>query len=507
MNLLNQNRNRLITGVTVGITLVYLITRLVNLTLLPVFSDEAIYVRWAQTMAYDKTKLLLPLFDGKTPLFIWLLIPCLGLWPQDPLFAARFLSAFSGIGLLWVILKITQLHYPKKNAAVDASIIFLVLPFSLFYQRMGLIDNLLTSFLGFSVWFFSKWRKSEYLSLDIIYSGIFWGLALLTKTSAFYYLAVPMAIFIIDNLKLRPKTWLKSAVMAITGVIIGLLFIAWMRSSPWFPFLFNRTSDFAFSLTEIVEKPFSILWFNIRRFSPWLWTYVTPPIILLLAGSGLILKKNKPVLGNVGYLILSALLFLFPFLITGKLMASRYLLPIIIWLIPAAGILFAELRAKNIKIYAVALALFTYSGLRFDVPLLYTPEKTPFPKADTIQYLTEWSAGYGIPETVSFIKQEAAKGKIVIATEGYFGTLPDGLLMYFDKSPLIKNLEIFGVGPAISGINDEIKQKMDAGETVYLLANQHRLNMNYEGCCTLVASYPRPLNGPALLLLKVNKYD
>jgi hypothetical protein len=43
---------------------------------------------------------------------------------------------------------------------------------------------------------------------------------------------------------------------------------------------------------------------------------------------------------------------------------------------------------------------------------------------------------------------------------GVFGTLPDGLLMYFDRSPAIADLEIFGVGQPLYEIPDEIYQKM-----------------------------------------------
>jgi len=42
----------------------YFILRLPNLTLQPIFADEAIYIRWAQVMRAESTLRFLPLSDG-----------------------------------------------------------------------------------------------------------------------------------------------------------------------------------------------------------------------------------------------------------------------------------------------------------------------------------------------------------------------------------------------------------------------------------------------------------
>src|SRR5260221_509615 len=74
----------------------YFLTHLWNLTLLPVFADESIYIRWAQLMMDDWHRyLFFALNDGKTPLFIWSLIPFQYLF-ADQLFAARFVSVLVG---------------------------------------------------------------------------------------------------------------------------------------------------------------------------------------------------------------------------------------------------------------------------------------------------------------------------------------------------------------------------------------------------------------------------
>ena len=69
-------------------------TRLYHLTILPVFADEAIYVRWAQVMRAEETLRFLPLSDGKQPLFMWLIIPFFKMF-SEPLFAGRFVSVLA----------------------------------------------------------------------------------------------------------------------------------------------------------------------------------------------------------------------------------------------------------------------------------------------------------------------------------------------------------------------------------------------------------------------------
>src|SRR3989344_7820512 len=90
-------RNPLLTCVLILILGLFL--RLYNLTIFPVFADEAIYIRWAQVMRAEQNLRFLPLSDGKQPLFMWLVIPFLKIF-SDPLFAGRFLSLLTGLSSL-----------------------------------------------------------------------------------------------------------------------------------------------------------------------------------------------------------------------------------------------------------------------------------------------------------------------------------------------------------------------------------------------------------------------
>src|SRR5690606_21546600 len=94
----------------------------------------------------------------------------------------------------------------------------------------------------------------------------------------------------------------------------------------------------------------------------------------------------------------------------------------------------------------------------FMYPNLTNNEQIPFVSADVEQYLTEWSSGHGIREGVTFIYERQLAGKkIAVGTEGYFGTLPDGILMY-QYGRDVTGILVEGIGYPLTGIADSFKE-------------------------------------------------
>jgi predicted membrane-bound mannosyltransferase len=78
---------------------VAILLRTHNLTLLPIFTDEAIYLHWALDIWEQRTRaaLLIPILDdGKQPLFMWLAGGAMQV-VSDPLAAGRLVSAVAGV--------------------------------------------------------------------------------------------------------------------------------------------------------------------------------------------------------------------------------------------------------------------------------------------------------------------------------------------------------------------------------------------------------------------------
>jgi hypothetical protein len=56
-----------------GLGFVYLLTRLIALLKLPIFTDESIYIYWAKFIDSYHSHWLISITDGKPPLLIWVL--------------------------------------------------------------------------------------------------------------------------------------------------------------------------------------------------------------------------------------------------------------------------------------------------------------------------------------------------------------------------------------------------------------------------------------------------
>ena len=174
-----------------------------HLLSLPVFADEAIYLRWTQLIIDDpKRYLFFPMNDGKTPLQMWLMLPLQFIF-HNQLLAGRVLSLLIGLANVLVIGQISKTLAEKaKLAQVNLAqylAIFLttILPFTFFHHRLALTDallflNLSLSYL-FSLKFFLTKQKFYLLAVAIT---IF--LALFSKLSALLFLPSLIPLVLID---------------------------------------------------------------------------------------------------------------------------------------------------------------------------------------------------------------------------------------------------------------------------------------------------------------------
>lgn len=141
INFLKQHKLEIILALLLGV--LFLISRLINLTSLPIFTDEAIYLRWAQIAKNDANWRFISLTDGKQPLYIWLAMIAMKVI-SDPLVAGRVVSVFCGLlGMLFIGL-LTWEIFKSKKVAFLSSVLYLVYPSALFYDRMALMDGLLS---------------------------------------------------------------------------------------------------------------------------------------------------------------------------------------------------------------------------------------------------------------------------------------------------------------------------------------------------------------------------
>jgi hypothetical protein len=477
----------------------FFVSRLINLTALPIFGDEGIHISWAQKML--ATGDFLHGTAANRFLHTWLLALMIP-WAPNPLAASRALSAATGLASGVATLYLTRTLWPHPNLDWTTAIIYLLLPLPLIHERMALADSLLTALttllLVLSIKFIRQPGKVAGYAL-----GLCLGLVYLTKLNGLIYFAIPMLTFVF----LRDRG--QSA-----KVLIQPYFIAFLVALPT---VSGFPSQF---LTEAVRSIFNPIRPQISA-STWrlyglgetwfdLITYVTWPILLLAVMRlfhGLRSREREAALFAV-LLLMTPTVYI---LLAGDVWYSRYLLPIIPLLVVLAARTLTDLasflaqntRLGHGKIWLASLCLLVLlPSLAFDYQLITDPSHSPLTPVDRWQYITGWPSGYGLAETVAWLKQKAAEqGALVVITDIHSGPTQEGLRLYLANHE--PDIRLFSLD--LQSDSGEKLQQLVQTQTVptLLLLNEpvdQDPNPLASTCPTTLAVFPKPENKSRLVL-------
>ncbi len=420
--------------IIIGLAFLYFLLRLPNLTSQPIFADEAIYIRWAQVMRAEPTLRFLPLSDGKTPLFMWIMIPFLKVF-ADPLLAGRFLSVmagfltmFGGLTLGWKFL--------NKNVGLLTAFLIAISPMMVFFDRMALVDSMLAAFsiwsLIFALWLIKYKRVDLAMGLGFLFGG-----GLLTKTPAFFNLLVlPVSLFLFNfKDKQRQIKLLKIFGLWMIALVITLSIYSILKLGPNYGNLSSRNQDYIFSPMEVLLKhPLDPLVPHLRDVFDFLTKLLTPPVFLLFLGGVVfgLFKRNWTVAAIFYWAFIPLfleMLFLQTFTARYILFSIPPFLCLTAWFLHQMYILY--LKRQGWLLAVVLLVAISIWPVVSDLTILVNPALAWLPKQERRGYLEDWTAGYGFSEIAEYIKTQDHP---VVGTEGSFGTLPDGLQIYLDKS-------------------------------------------------------------------------
>jgi 4-amino-4-deoxy-L-arabinose transferase-like glycosyltransferase len=477
-----------------GLLLIGFVIRLINLTILPVFADEAIYIRWAQVMVAEPTLRFLPLSDGKQPLYMWVLM-LLVRKMADPLLIGRLVSVLSSVGTMLGIFILSFILFKNKLVSLIATLLWVLSPFAFFFDRMALVDSVLTLFGVWTAVFSIITAKTTRLDMAL-FTGFSLGFALLTKSpSIFFVLLLPLAVLFANFSNLQKERGVKLAKLAallITSYGVGFAMYSILRLGPNFHLIGMRNIDYVWPITRIFTNPLDPFKPHFDRSMQYLWELGPGSIFIMLILAFAIIKGNFKKI-----LFLLAWGFI-PIIINSeyaKVLTARYILFTLPFIFILASSGFTTDNKITKKILYSALGIFIIHSLWINYLLITNPEKAPLSRTERSGYLEEWTAGTGIREASEILKIEAAKlpagQQIVVGTEGYFGTLPDGLQIYMQGVP---NVLVIGVGLDIGKIPQPLVESKKAGNKTYLVANSSRLNFNgdfSEYGLRVVASYKK----------------
>ncbi len=441
-------------------------------------------------MKAESTLRFLPLSDGKTPLFMWVLIPVFK-FINDPLLAGRFVSVAAGFFTLLGVFFLSKKVFNIKTA-LWACLLYVITPYAVFFDRMALVDSMLSAFTIWSVYLAILLAGNLRFDTSMVL-GYLLGGALLTKTPAMInLLLLPITILGFRNEKKTKNTFLKLVLLWGLAIIIALVMYNTLRLGPNFHLLSSRNADYIFSPLELLGRPLDPFIPHFNDIADWFPKLFTWPILLsgLMGIAYLIFglwqqSFRGPLLKGLVILLwaLIPLLLNMTFL---KTFTSRYLLPSIPTFLILAGFGITKLlpRLAYIKRFPLALMLIVVLPLPlyFNYLLLTSPDKAPLPRETREGYFEAWTAGYGFSDIAEFIKEKSKTQKVVVGTEGFFGTLPDGLYIYLDKS----NVSFVGSHATISAqIREAAKDNL-----VYFVGNKKRVQGSVSNVI-LIKEYPK----------------
>ena len=420
--------------ILLSLIFLYGATRLFNLNILPVTTDEAIYLHWARIIGDDFGQKFLPLMDGKTPLFMWFAIPFLKLIP-DPFIAGRVLSILFGFGTLMTLELLASALFGGK-AWFWVGLLYLVTPFALMHDRLALVEGMLLFWEVLFLYFLVRLAQYPSAWFAIAVGGTF-GLAFWTKPSALLFaLFIPLSMLLVHRTQFRP--WFTRIII---GIFVGGCIVFSLSLSPHFQTIFVRSKEYTYSFAEIFLRPGQIILGNGQSLVNWI---VMNHTLAIIVGSliGLIWMLQRHM--RTGVFLLLCFLGLFSMLsATGKVLYPRYtfiLTPFII--LPFAFLLsrgFSRIRSVGLRVLVgVLLPIVMMQALQFDRALLLKPESAPWVDVDQWQYFSSWASGYGVKEAVELLADRAQIHPIVVGSEGRFGNPYDSLALAFWDNPNVR---------------------------------------------------------------------
>lgn len=403
---------------------IFLVTRLINLTLLPIFTDEANYLNWGWFELHGHP--FYSLFDAKQPGLMWVF----GLSEQifgDPLLAGRIVAVGFGLLNLWGLWLIGNKLFGMKTAVL-ADAIYIVTPLFLFYDRQALMESSLICVSLFTFYELIKIYESQKIKPALLV-GIILGLGLWIKSSALVFLVTSLGFFVIMAV-LKKDLFFKFLTLLVYMLGAFLVVVAPLLLQSEFIQTWSRNSDYTLTVGQMLQFPWHTWWATLKV-NLQIWGLFLTPVVL---GAGVVglcfLWKRSWQL--IFWLFGPLAIFLFSAKFSGPLF-QRYSTPYLAILVLPAALALGRLKPGFWSLLLIPLLI---SSLQIMNPPAYFQLMDRFTKYSYIQgYVTGQDTGYQVNEIVSFLKQKTSSGPITVALQLANFNPTAGVMDYARKLP------------------------------------------------------------------------
>lgn len=414
-----------------SIVCLYFLIRLWNLTLLPIFNDEAIYLDWGWRSITIPGQLFYSLYDAKQPLLMWVFGVSSSIF-TDPLFGGRVVSVVTGFFTMLGLYTVGR-HYFDEKIGLLAAFLYTITPVFSFYDRQALMESTVSAI---GVWFcyFSLCLLKTWETKYVIYMGILFGIGFFVKSTVIAFLLGSLFVSFWVSIQYKKEQRKILVKQLLVFLVISQLILLPLYIQPVFWETFYTNSRYTLTLQEIFQLPFTIWIKNIWTFLQIAFGYLTPGIfIFALFGFYLLFKKNKIFV----FWILSILLCL---VLLGRGVTIRYTTPFLPLFLLAASFAIVFLYQKFPKISALVIFISLIGSgyltfVQITDPLMYFNYIEKITKiSEKEEYVKYWTAGFGVREIFDTIQLQSNNKPIYIAVRPDSGNPENAMFVYARKN-------------------------------------------------------------------------
>lgn len=423
------------------LVLIFLCTRFFNLTIVPIFNDEAVHIDWGYKELHGRG-LFYSLSDAKQPLLMWL-FGLSQLVMHDPLFASRTVSVLFGLASLIGIYKLAEHSFTKK-VALYAAVTYLCAPLFLFFDKQALMEGPLVAVSVWSIFIYLKIWECPTMQRALALGAIL-GIGFFIKTTALFFLAALVVVSVYEILiRKRPQKGPVAASLILAAVVSqGVL--APLYFQPLFWQTLSRTAERSLGITEVLSFPIAQWWQTVRAVTEISWWQLTPPLFMLsLIGIGVVVHKART---NANYSlsvwIYFALILIF-YCLTARSSPVRYIVPLLAGVPLLVGLAVEYLsRWKflyGIALVSLAVPLYCIFMLTMN-PVEYFSQLaryTAYSQQD--EYVTQWPAGFGVLEVLQEIYTLVGTQSAVVAVRPDAGIPESAVFAYLNADTQLQPL-------------------------------------------------------------------
>lgn len=389
------------------ISCAFLFVNLINITLLPIFNDESIYLDWGWSFTHIPGHLYDSLLDAKQPLLIWIFAIAENFF-ADPLFAGRFISIiFGGLTLLGIFVVSRKIF--TTQIAYFSVVLFSIIPIFAFYNRQALMESAITCV---GIW--SCYALLELLQKPSLKNGALLGFVLgvgfFIKTSAILFILSSVVCISFFAWRERNIKLAKSYAFSFL-VFMCVNFLLFM--SPIFWQTLSSNSRYSYSPLELLSFPIVPLAKNFLGFLEIGFIFVTPLIFLASVLGTIKIFQEKSREKKIFIIYFGISLFLE--VLSVKVQSQRYLVPFLVFLVIPASYFLYRMWEKGFYWKITTIVSCAIPFLLF-ILVIFSPERYILELSKVSQhaetgYIFGQTSGYGIREVMEYIKANSSTQK------------------------------------------------------------------------------------------------